>query len=105
MAKAEITWSLMHPTPLDVEYMKQVVAKAAEYRVDSFEICADCHTNLGGMDGLADYAEYPETHKRLDLAGVQANREKLGAILDLAHSINKPVVYWHLCNIFGSSSS
>ena len=95
MAKAEITWSLMHPTPLDVEYMKQVVAKAAEYRVDSFEICADCHTNLGGMDGLADYAEYPETHKRLDLAGVQANREKLGAILDLAHSINKPVVYWH----------
>ena len=25
----------------DVEYMKQVVAKAAEYRVDSFEICAE----------------------------------------------------------------
>ena len=70
MNRPEITWSLMHPTPLNVEYMKQVVAKAAEYRVDSFEICADCHTNLGGMDGLTDYAEYPETHKRIDLAGI-----------------------------------
>ena len=39
--KPEITWSLMHPTPLDVDYMKLVVKKAAEYRVDSFEICAD----------------------------------------------------------------
>ena len=57
--KPEISWSLMHPTPLNVDYMKQVVQKAANYRVDSFEICADCHTNLGGMDGLADYAPYP----------------------------------------------
>ncbi len=95
MPKAEITWSLMHPTPLDVNYMKQVVAKAAEYRVDSFEICADCHTNLGGMDGLTDYTDYPETHKRIDLAGIEANKKKLREILNLAHSINKPVVYWH----------
>ena len=95
MSKAEITWSLMHPTPLNVDYMKQVVAKAAEYRVDSFEICADCHTNLGGMDGIADYAPYPETHKRIDMEGILANRKKLAEILDLAHSIGKPVVYWH----------
>ncbi|MCI5779692.1 MAG: hypothetical protein MR051_07780 [Lentisphaeria bacterium] len=95
MRKAEITWSLMHPTPLNVEYMKQVVRKAAEYRVDSFEICADCHTNLGGMDGLADYAEYPETHRRIDLAGIAANRRKLGEILELAHAAGKPVLYWH----------
>ena len=95
MRKAEISWSLMHPTPLNVEYMKQVVRKAAEYRVDSFEICADCHTNLGGMDGLADYAEYPETHRRIDLAGIAANRRKLGEILELAHAVGKPVLYWH----------
>ena len=95
MAKAEITWSLMHPTPLDVEYMKQVILKAAEYRVDSFEICADCHTDLGGMDGLTDYIDYPETHKRIDLAGIESNKKKLKEILDLAHSIHKPVFYWH----------
>ena len=95
MAKAEITWSLMHPTPLNVDYMKQVVAKAAEYRVDSFEICASCHTNLGGMDGLTDYADYPETHKRIDLAGIEENRKTLREILNLAHSSGKPVVYWH----------
>ena len=94
MNRAEITWSLMHPTPLDVDYMKTVVAKAAEYRVDSFEICADCHTDLGGMDGLTDYIDSPETHKNLDLAAIAGNQEKLRKILDLAHSIGKPVYYW-----------
>ena len=95
MAKAEVTWSLMHPTPLDVEYMKKVAVKASEYRVDSFEICADCHTDLGGMDGLTDYIDYPETHKRIDLSGIESNKAKLREILDIAHSINKPVFYWH----------
>ncbi len=92
---AEITWSLMHPTPLDVDYMKLVVKNAPKYRVDSFEICADCHTNLGGMDGLTDYADFPVTHKSIDLAGIKANRKKLREVLAVAHSINKPVYYWH----------
>ena len=92
---AEITWSLMHPTPLNVDYMKLVVKNAARYRVDSFEICADCHTNLGGMDGLTDYADFPVTHKSIDLAGIEANRKKLKEVLAVAHSINKPVYYWH----------
>ena len=95
MARAEITWSLMHPTPLNVEYMKKVVAKAAEYRVDNFEICADCHTDLGGMDGLTDYVDYPETHKRIDLDGIAANKRKLREIIALAHGIGKDVLYWH----------
>ena len=85
----------MHPTALDVDYMKTVVAKAAEYRVDSFEICADCHTDLGGMDGLTDYIDYPETHKHLDLAAIAGNQQKLQQIIELAHSIGKPVYYWH----------
>ena len=93
--KPEITWSLMHPTPLDVDYMKTVVAKAAGYRVDSFEICADCHTNLGGMDGLADYVPFPTTFKSIDQQGISANIVKLREIIDLAHSIGKPVYYWH----------
>lgn len=93
--KPEITWSLMHPTPLDAEYMKTVVKKAATYRVESFEICADCHTNLGGMDGLTDYAEFPNTAISIDQQGIRDNIQKLKEILAIAHSINKPVYYWH----------
>lgn len=95
MARPEITWSLMHPTPLDADYMKLIIDKASQYRVDSFEICADCHTDLGGMDGLTDYIDYPETYKRIDQAGIASNKVKLKEIITLAHSINKPVYYWH----------
>ena len=91
----EITWSLMHPTPLDVEYMKQVVAKAANYKVDSFELCAACHGNYGGMDGLADYSRYPHAFKAIDQSMIQKSRSELKEIIALAHSINKPVYYWH----------
>ncbi|MBR7131077.1 MAG: hypothetical protein IKC82_03685 [Lentisphaeria bacterium] len=91
----EITWSLMHPTPLDVEYMKQVVAKAAEYKVDSFELCAACHGNYGGMDGLADYSCYPHAFKAIDQSQIQKSRAELTEIVALAHSINKPLFYWH----------
>ena len=92
---SEITWSLMHPTPLNVEYMKKVVANAPRYRVDSFEICAKCHSNLGGLDGLTDYTGFPVTGQRFDTEGVVQNRKVLKEILALAHSINKPVYYWH----------
>ena len=91
----EITWSLMHPTPLDVGYMKKVIEHSKNYRVDSFEICAECHSNLGGMDGLADYSSYPETCKAVDKAAVEANRNKLREIIKLAHDAGKPVYYWH----------
>lgn len=94
-SKPEITWSLMHPTPLDIQYMKEVIARAAEYNVNSFEICADCHTNLGGMDGLTDYAVFPHAAKKIDRRAIIANREKLHEILHLAHIAGKPVYYWH----------
>ena len=52
-AAPEITWSLMHPTPLDAAYMARVCGQAAAYgNVDSFEICAECHSPLGGLNGL-----------------------------------------------------
>ena len=54
MKKSEISWSLMHPTPLNVDYIRQLVEKAKEYTVDSFEICGQCHTPYGGLDGLID---------------------------------------------------
>lgn len=91
----EVTWSLMHPTPLDVDYMKRVIAEAANYKVDSFEICAACHTLLGGLDGLVLYEDYPAVAGSLDREGIIANRRRLNEILELAHASGRPVYYWH----------
>lgn len=91
----KITWSLMHPTPLNVEYMRRVVAEAKNHPVDGFEICAECHTLFGGMNGLVLYEEYPAVHATLDTEAICANREKLREILKLAHEAGKPVLYWH----------
>ena len=85
----------MHPTQLNVEYMKRVIQESKNYRVDSFEICAACHTLLGGLDGLVLYEDYPEVAKSIDKEGILANREKLRAILALAHGSGRPVYYWH----------
>lgn len=50
--RPEVTWSVMHPTPLDPAYMARVVEKAVEYGgSDSFEVCGTCHSGMGGMDG------------------------------------------------------
>ncbi len=95
MPQAEITWSLMHPTQLNVEYMERVIKEAEKFRVDSFEICAACHTLLGGLDGLVLYEDYPEVAKSIDREGILANREKLRKILSLAHNSGRPVYYWH----------
>ena len=95
MSRAEISWSLMHPTQLNVEYMERVIKEAEKYRVDSFEICAACHTLLGGLDGLVLYEDYPEVAKSIDRAGILETREKLRQILKLAHDSGRPVYYWH----------
>lgn len=85
----------MHPTPLDADYMRRVVreADASPYRVDSFEICAMCHSLLGGLDGLSHYVDYPEL--KLDHAAIDANIRTLREILDIAHKSGRPVYYWH----------
>lgn len=95
VSKTEISWSLMHPTALDVAYMRKVIAQSAQYRVDSFEICAACHSLLGGLDGLALHEDYPEVNASLDKAAILANRQRLREILALAHEAGKPVYYWH----------
>lgn len=95
MKSPEITWSLMHPTELNVEYMERVICEAQKYRVDSFEICAACHTLLGGLDGLVLYDDYPEVAQSIDREGILANREKLRKILTMAHNSGRPVFYWH----------
>ena len=95
MKKPEITWSLMHPTPLDADYVRKLVRKSAEYRVDSFEICAQCHTPYGGLDGLIDYAEYPRAFARWDQDKVAENRRSLNEILAISHAAGKAVYLWH----------
>ncbi len=93
--RPEISWSLMHPTDLDVGYMRRVASRADSYRVDSFEICGSCHSPLGGLDGLVLYEDYPQTAAAVDKESILANRRKLNEILDIAHQGGRPVYYWH----------
>ncbi len=95
MVRPEITWSLMHPTPLDPEYVRKLVAKAADYEVDSFEICGECHTPYGGLDGLIDYREYPCAFASWDQDKVADDQTKLNEILSTAHRAGKKVYLWH----------
>ena len=97
MKRPEITWSLMHPTPLDPDYVKKLVKKAAEadYTVDSFEICGQCHSPYGGLDGLVDYREFPAAFASWDQSAVADNQCKLNKILDISHAAGKAVYLWH----------
>lgn len=95
MKKPEITWSLMHPTPLEPEYVARVLKKAGEYQVDSLEICGECHSPYGGLDGLIRYDEYPHARASWDAEKVADNQAKLNSILSLAHGAGKPVYLWH----------
>ncbi len=92
---SEITWSLMHPTSLDVKYMRRVVDKSAEYDVDSFEICGAFASPLGGMNGLLLLEPYPTAHRLADKDAIMKNRETLRNIVDLAHGAGKKLYYWH----------
>ena len=93
--KPEVTWSIMHPTALDTEYMSRVVKEASRYKFDSFEICGPCHGLDSGLDGVLDYSPYPNAAGQIDTCAVGEAREKLNSIIQMAHSIDKPVLYWH----------
>ena len=95
MKQAEITWSLMHPTAIDIDYMRRVAALAADSDVQSFEICGACHARRGGLDGLIDYVEYPQVAAAVDQTEVAQRIAGLKSIVDIAHKINKPLFYWH----------
>ena len=95
-AAPEITWSVMHPTAIDTNYMARVAAKAVEYGgVDSFEVCGDCHGGQSGINGLSTLDRYPHAHAKVDVAAVEKNRREMNAICDIAHGIGKPLYYWH----------
>ena len=95
MKKSEISWSLMHPTPLNVDYIRQLIEKSEEYRVDSFEICGQCHTPYGGLDGLIDYREYPAAFANWDQEKVAETQTLMKKIIELSHAAGKAVYYFH----------
>ena len=95
MSKPEITWSLMHPTDFDPDYMERVVRRAADYRMDSFEICGPCHRAAGGLDSFLLYEDYPHAAANINRAEILANREKFTKIVESAHSIKRPIYLWH----------
>lgn len=95
-ARTEISWSIMHPTAIDVRYMKRVAQKAVEYGgVDSFEVCGDCHDAASGINGLSMLDPYPKAHAHVDPAAVEKNRREMNAICNIAHAVGRPLYYWH----------
>ncbi len=95
-AGTEVTWSVMHPTPLDPAYMARVVEKAVEYGgVDSFEVCGTCHSGMGGMDGLLMMEPYPTAATRRDAGAVRKVRADLKECIAAAHKVGKKLYYWH----------
>ena len=94
--RPEISWSVMHPTAIDTNYMARVAAKAVEYgSVDSFEVCGDCHRGYSGINGLSLLERYPHAAAKVDKGAVLANRSDMNAICGIAHGIGRPLYYWH----------
>ena len=95
--EVEVTWSIMHPTAIDVGYMKRVVAKAAEYGgVDSFEICG---LEQKGINALSTFDRYPHAAANVDRAFVEKTRRDLGAACAAAHAAGKKVYFWRRENL------
>ncbi|MFA6815724.1 MAG: hypothetical protein WCS73_05465 [Lentisphaeria bacterium] len=95
MNHPEITWSLMHPTPIDVDYMRQIVEKAKNYTVDSFEICGACADKLGGINGLMLLEPYPTAAKKCERELILKNQQDLAAIVKIATETGRPLYLWH----------
>lgn len=93
--RPEITWSIMHPVKPDLGYMRAVIAHAGHYHVDSFEVCGEVHSALGGVDGAIQFREYPAVGARLDTTKRAENAALLRAIVALAHESSRPMYYWH----------
>ena len=92
----EITWSVMHPTAVDTNYMARVVDCAKAYGgVDSFEVCGDCHSAYGGVNGLSMLDPYPKAHALVDSNAVLKARAELNEVVRLAHSAGARLYYWH----------
>jgi hypothetical protein len=75
--------------------MQTIVNYADNYDVDSFEICGAFASRLGGMNGLLMFENYPTAYANCNQEVILDNRENLRSMIKMAHSINKPLLYWH----------
>src|ERR1044071_1881556 len=91
--RPEIPWSIMHPTQPDAGYMRRVIAEAAHYHVDSFEICGDAHGASGNLDGAILFRDYPEAARHVDRVSIEKNIRTLREVAELSHRSNRPVYY------------
>ena len=93
----EASWSVMHPTAIDTNYMARVVGKAVEYGgVDSFEVCG---LEQRGINALSLFERYPHVRVRVDEAFVIQTRDALNDVCRRAHQIGKKVYFWHRENL------
>ena len=96
-ASSEITWSVMHPTAIDTNYMARVVEKAMEYGgVDSFEVCG---LEQKGINALSLFERYPHASARVDRPFVMRTRTALNGVCTQAHKVGKQVYFWHRENL------
>ncbi len=93
--RPEITWSLLHPRKPEPAYLRAVIAAAADYQVDSFELCGEAHLSSGSIDGAICFRDYPAAAARVDRAAADAITRDLGECIELAHASGRPVYYWH----------
>ncbi|MDI1248733.1 MAG: hypothetical protein PSV13_07610 [Lacunisphaera sp.] len=91
----EVTWSIMHPVRPYSGYMREVIAAAASYHVDSFEVCGDVHGSGGGLDGAILFRDYAVAAGGVDPTTVAQNVARLQKIIELAHDSGRPMYYWH----------
>ena len=93
----EITWSVMHPTAIDTNYMARVIEKAQAYgHVDSFEVCG---LEQKGVNALSLFERYPHAAAKVDRAFVEHTRSALNEVCRQAHAVRKKVYFWHRENL------
>ncbi len=93
--RPETTWSLLHPRKPEPAFLRAVIAAAADYQVDSFELCGEAHRSSGGIDGAIHFRDYPGASATIDVAAADANANGLRECIELAHASGRPVYYWH----------
>ena len=93
----EVSWSVMHPTAIDTNYMARVIEKSAEYGgVDSFEVCGE---EQKGVNGLLMFERYPRVAAHVDRDAVMRTRKALNEVCRMAHRADKKVYFWHRENL------
>ena len=91
----KVSWSLFQPTLPEPGMMPQVLEKADEYGIESFELIGASHMWRGNLDGCLLFEEYPEVRRGRDEAAVVDTRRRLNRIVEMIHGSGRKATYWH----------